>query len=83
MAYNQNIFDVLNMSQAVSNGLDPDKRHYKCIEKDGHVTCSRTSENSATGMHVTISKGCPEIFDKWALSYKIGTTVTVKNLNAK
>jgi hypothetical protein len=93
MAYNQNIFDVLNMSQngkVGGNGLDPDKRHYQCIDNEGLITCVRTIEMSAKGKHLTISKGCPEIFDRFTLSYKIGTPVSAvrygtphKNLNAK
>ena len=82
MAYSQNIFDVLNMSQS-TNGLDPDKRHYQCVENEGLVTCVRTLETSSKGKHVSISKACPEIFDKFTLSYKIGSQVSVKNLNHK
>ena len=81
MAYNQNIFDVLNMSQNAKvskNGLDPDKRHYRCVESDGLVTCARTNEHSIKDKHVAISKGCPEIFDRFTLSYKIGVVVLMK-----
>jgi hypothetical protein len=80
MAYNQNIFDVLNMSQS-RNGLDPDKRHYQCTENKELVTCVRTIEISSKEKHFSISKDCPEIFDKITLSYKIGKPVIVKNIN--
>jgi hypothetical protein len=77
MADTQTIFDVLNMSQTgprppKPNGLDPDKRHYQCVE----TTCSRIYEIPANGRHVTISVRCPEMFDRLTLSYKLGKFVT-------
>jgi hypothetical protein len=83
MSDNQSIFDILNLNYTFwygkpkpSNELDPDKRHYQCVENSENTICKRIYEKStANGNHIMISKKCPEIFDCLTLSYRTGKII--------